>query len=129
MRLLLDTHAILWMFANDPRLSPRAWEAIASAEEAYWSIATLWEIGIKQGRGRPDFRLEAGWEKSIPEHLKKNDFRRLDIEPSHCSEISSLPLHHKDPFDRMLIAQAKTENLILVSSDSQIARYPVETLW
>jgi PIN domain nuclease of toxin-antitoxin system len=129
MRLLLDTHVVLWMFANDPRLSRGAWEAIASAEEAYWSVATLWEIGIKQGRGRPDFRLEPGWEKSIPEHLKKNDFQRLNIETRHCAEISSLPLHHKDPFDRMLIAQAKTEDLILITADSKIANYPIKTLW
>ncbi len=129
MKLLLDTHTILWLLADDPNLSSKYREAITMADETYWSIVSLWEIGIKEGLERSNLRLVKGWENWIPQELHRNGFRRLDIEPNHCSELSLLPSHHKDPFDRMLIAQAKINSLTLLTRDPVIHRYGVPWIW
>jgi len=129
MKLLLDTHALLWMITDDPRLSIAAKEAILTAEEIRWSIVSLWEIGIKESVSRFDMRLAPGWHEWIPAELKRNNVPCINVNADHCRAVSDLPMHHRDPFDRMLIAKAQVENLTLVTCDSSIKHYAVPQLW
>ena len=87
------------------------------------------KIGIKHSLGRADFEMKAGWEKKIPAELQKSGIQRLDVEPSHCGAVSTLPLHHRDPFDRMLVAQAISEDLTLVTRDPFVRAYPIRWVW
>jgi PIN domain nuclease of toxin-antitoxin system len=121
--LLLDTHILLWWLSDDPLLPRAAREAIALPDsEVLVSAATVWEIAIKRAAGRleaPDDLLEA---------IGANDFETLPITAIHAVVAGGLPPHHSDPFDRMLIAQARTETLTLVSVDGRFPQYDVELL-
>ncbi len=123
MRLLLDTRILLWWLSDDPLLPAAARDAIASPEsEVLVSAATVWEIAIKKAVGRleaPDDLLEV---------MVANDFDRLPITAPHAIAAGALPPHHSDPFDRMLIAQARADQLELVSVDRRFAHYDVELL-
>ena len=123
MSLLLDTHILLWWLSDDPLLPPAARHAIsAPANEVLVSAATIWEIAIKEAAGRlevPGDLLEA---------IDGDDFDMLPITATHAIAAGSLPLHHADPFDRMLIAQARSHRLVLVSVDDRFSRYDVELL-
>lgn len=129
MKLLLDTHALLWALEDDPRLSRAARKHFESAEDIVFSVVSLWEIGIKLGLGKPDFALAPGWWDAIPQGLVAQGVRRLDILGEHCFEVSRLPLHHRDPFDRMLIAQAITGKRSILSCDTKFDDYPVRRVW
>ena len=129
MRLLLDTHTILWYIFGDTRLSIRARELILKTDEIYWSMVSIWEMGIKQSIGKPDFQLPANWSQYIPSEMSRQGLSLLDIRPSHCNTVSVLPWHHRDPFDRLLIATAQTENLTIISRDSHFKSYDVEIIW
>ncbi len=123
MRLLLDTHAFLWWRADDRRLGKRARAAIADADVVFVSAATAWEAAIKAALGRlqyPD-TIEMGVEAS--------GFEKLPISLAHAEWAARLPLHHRDPFDRILVAQAQAEGLSLVTDDRKILRYDVPVLW
>ncbi len=123
MLLLLDTHAFLWWNADDRALGPRAREAIADPDNVvYVSAATAWEIAVKRRAGK----LEAPGE--IADWIRDDGFSDLAIEVEHAIASAELPEHHRDPFDRLLIAQARLEDLTLVTSDVEIVRYDVETL-
>jgi PIN domain nuclease of toxin-antitoxin system len=123
MNLLLDTHAVIWVLAADPRLSARAREAIRDgANEVFVSAASAWEIAIKRALGK----LHAP--NDLVEALPLYRFRPLDIRLEHALEVEHLPAHHADPFDRMLIAQAKIEGLTVVTRDRRIALYGVKTI-
>jgi len=117
------------MVFDDPRLSQNAREAISSADEAFWSVASLWEIGIKLSLDRSDFRLGPGWARLLPEELQRNGVRQLHLEATHCDAVARLPWHHRDPFDRLMIAQAQTEDLTLITRDSLIPSYGIKCLW
>lgn len=123
MSLLLDTHILLWWLSDDPLLPAAAREAIAAPEsEVLVSAATAWEIAIKKAAGRldaPDDLLEV---------VEANDFETLPINVVHALAAGALPPHHSDPFDRMLIAQARAESLTLISVDGRFPRYDVEVL-
>lgn len=122
-KLLLDTHAFLWWRTDDARLPRAARSAISDADVVFVSAATAWEAAIKVSLGRlelPD-TIETGVEDS--------GFEKLPITFSHAEAAAKLPPRHRDPFDRMLIAQAIAENLTLVSHDQKIAQYPVAVLW
>ena len=123
MSLLLDTHILLWWLADDPLLPTAAREAISSPEsEVLVSAASVLEIAIKQAGGRidaPDDLLEA---------VEANDFGTLPITAAHALAAGTLPPHHSDPFDRMLIAQARSETLTLISVDNRFPLYDVELL-
>lgn len=123
MSLLLDTHILLWWLSDDPLLPAAAREAIASPEnEVIVSAASAWEIAIKKSAGRldaPDDLVEA---------LEANDFETLPITPAHAIAAGTLPPHHSDPFDRMLIAQARTDGLTLITVDKRFPQYDVELL-
>ena len=129
MKLLLDTHALLWIVAGDSRLSTRARRTYRKAESLYFSTASLWEIGIKLGLGRKDFSLEEDWWREIPIEITRQGALRLDVIAEHCREVARLPLHHRDPFDRMLVAQAILEDCHLLSIDPQLDDYPVNRIW
>lgn len=123
MSLLLDTDILLWWLAADPLLPLAARDAIVSPEnEVAISAATAWEIAIKQAVGR----IEAP--NDLLDTLEANDFDTLPITAAHALIAGGLPPHHSDPIDRMLIAQARAESLILVSVDSRFHQYDVELL-
>lgn len=124
MRLLLDTHILLWWLSDDPLLPAKARTAIANpAAEVFVSAATAWEIAIKQTLGRLEFPIE-----KITTILTEAGFAPLAIKIQHSVAAGALPPHHSDPFDRMLIAQAQHEGLTLVSVDTKIRLYPVAVL-
>jgi PIN domain nuclease of toxin-antitoxin system len=121
--LLLDTHAFLWWLDDDSALGPTARAAVADGENiVFVSAATAWEIATKRASGK----LEAPGD--IAEWVRRNGFTELPIEIEHAASSAELPRHHRDPFDRMLVAQARSEELTLVTSDPEILRYDVETL-
>jgi PIN domain nuclease of toxin-antitoxin system len=123
MRVLLDTHMLLWWLADDPALPERAADAISDADNSIIvSAATAWEISIRKATGRleaPDDLLDA---------LAENDFDQLPITVLHALAAGDLPAHHSDPFDRMLIAQAQVEGVTLASADTRFPAYEVELL-
>lgn len=128
MRLLLDTHAFLWWVADDRRLSLPARKAITdSRSEVLFSVASAWELAIKARLGR--FRVEGSLDEFLSGEIQENAFRVLPLLMSHVVRVAMLPTHHADPFDRLLVAQAQAEGLLLVSGDRQIARYDVERVW
>jgi PIN domain nuclease of toxin-antitoxin system len=124
VNLLLDTHALLWWLMASPRLSDRARDAIAEPRnQVHVSIATAWEIAIKRSIGR--LRVT----EDITADLAADAFELLSIELAHIAALERLPHHHRDPFDRMLVAQAMVEGMRLVSGDANIARYGVAVVW
>jgi PIN domain nuclease of toxin-antitoxin system len=128
VRLLLDTHAFLWWVTDDDRLSERAGELIADgANDVYFSAASAWEIAIKAGLGRIRLPDEA-W-TFTPQQLERNAFQALPVHVAHAVAVIALPDAHRDPFDRILVAQAMSEGLTIVSADPELARYAVPVLW
>ena len=121
MRLLLDTHVAIWWLSGDRRLSPTTRRAIEDASNAYLSAVSLWEIFIKQDTGR--LELPAGFVAVL-----RDDFVELQLTFDHAVEGRSLPLLHRDPIDRMLVAQARAEGLTIVSADRKLAEYGVSVL-
>ncbi len=122
MRLLLDTHILLWTISQSRRLSPAARSLIGDPDhEVVFSAVSLWEIAIKTGRGRDTFRVDAG---SLRRNLFDNGYAELPMTGAHAAAMAGLPPIHKDPFDRMLVAQARVEGLTLVTSDPAVANYP-----
>ncbi len=128
MRLLLDTHTFLWWVQNARALSKRARAAIAEpANECLLSLASCWEIAIKRSLGK--LKLSAPIERFIPEQLMANGFRQLDIGFRHIARVAGLAFHHRDPFDRLLVAQALEEGLTIVSADAVFRKYGVKRIW
>jgi PIN domain nuclease of toxin-antitoxin system len=124
MRVLTDTHVLLWALIDPHRLGP-TWRDLLEAPEhrVYFSAANIWEISIKRALGRRDFTAEPG---PIRCAALDTGFSELAISGVHAAAVRHLPDHHRDPFDRLLIAQAKSEPLLLMTNDPLIARYPVE---
>ena len=121
MRLLLDTHVAIWWLAGDRRLSATTRATIESAAEAYLSVVSLWEIFIKQDKGR--VALPTGFTDAL-----LDDFTALPLTVDHVLEGRALPQVHRDPFDRMLVAQAVTEGLTIVTADRVLAGFQVSVL-
>ena len=129
MKLLLDTHALLWILSDDSRLSKRARSLYQDATDIAFSVVSLWEIGIKLGLNCADFRLrEDGWE-AIPRTLVSQGVARLELSDWHCREVARLALHHRDPFDRMLVVQAIESGRAILSCDDKLDLYPVRRVW
>ncbi|MFZ4624770.1 MAG: type II toxin-antitoxin system VapC family toxin [Rhodoferax sp.] len=122
MKFLLDTHLLIWA-ANEPeKLSGKAVALITNpAHELLFSAASLWEIAIKNGLGRADFKVDA---RLLRRGLLDNDYTELAITSAHAVFVEGLPLIHKDPFDRILIAQATVEGFTLLTADATVAKYP-----
>ena len=127
MRYLLDTHIFLWWVLNNPKLDESARDAIEKQEnDVYVSAASTWEMIIKHSIGK--LSLPGTPEDFIQEQLLLNDMLPLPISIGHTLALAELPLIHKDPFDRMLIAQARSEGLVLITDDPLIKHYTVEIL-
>ena len=127
MNLLLDTHAFLWFVAGDDRLSARARRAMESeGAELFLSAVSIWEMAIKLSLGR--LTLPAPLEVYIAEKLE-HGFRVLPIDWMHAVAVEKMPFHHRDPFDRLLVAQATTESMPLVSADPAFRAYKVKLIW
>jgi PIN domain nuclease of toxin-antitoxin system len=123
VNLLLDTYALLWWLDDNPTLSAEARAAIADGRNtAFVSAASIWEIRIKQGLGK--LKLPNNFRKV----LDGQPFENLPITTEHAHRVATLPAHHRDPFDRMLVAQAMTERLTIVTRDPEIPRYRVRNL-
>lgn len=124
MRLLLDTHVVLWALSAPRSLSPAARASIADeANDAWVSVASLWEVAIKQRLGKLTLPAEAGaW---LPSALEVTGIAPLAIQPRHAYAAGALPDHHRDPFDRMIIAQAREEGMAIVTRDERFRRYGV----
>jgi PIN domain nuclease of toxin-antitoxin system len=128
MRLLLDTHAFLWFVLNDPALSPTARDLIADPDnDLYLSPASHWEIAIKVSIGK--YRIPGSFESWMTQQLQINEIGILPITIAHTAAVTNLPFHHKDPFDRLLIAQSLTETMPIVSADHAFDAYGVSRLW
>ena len=128
MNFLLDTHAFLWFIAGDDKLSPTARELIEEpTNQPLFSAASLWEIAIKVSIGK--LSLAQPFATFIPEQLALNGINLLGIELEHTAVVSTLPFHHRDPFDRLLIAQAMVEKMPLISVDHAFGEYAVKVLW
>jgi len=122
MKLLLDTHLLLWAAGEPRRLSKRARTVIDNPDnELLFSAASLWEAAIKRGLGREDFKADA---RLLRRGLLDNGYRELPIMSDHVVATESLPLIHKDPFDRILVAQATVEGITLLTVDSLVSQYP-----
>jgi len=128
VKFLADTHAFLWFVTDSPRLSLKAKALLESPDSERWlSIASLWEIAIKTSIGK--LSLTRPFEQFIPEQLTRNGFQVLGLTVEHTARVATLPLHHRDPFDRMLVAQCLVENLPLLSSDEPLDAYGIQRLW
>ena len=128
MKILLDTHTFLWWITGDQKLSGRAREIISDgSNELFLSAATGWEMAIKAQIGR--LKLPGEPIHFILEQMRINAIQSLPIQMNHALHVSTLPQHHRDPFDRLLIAQAQLEGLPVLSSDHQLANYQVEVIW
>lgn len=128
MNLLLDAHTLLWYFSGDSNLSANALTVLEDDQNSKRvSAATLWEIAIKVGLGK--IQLGQPFERVFPPLLERNRIDLLGITASHLSRLLTLPGIHKDPFDRLLVAQASVESLTIVTRDAEIAKYAVPTLW
>jgi PIN domain nuclease of toxin-antitoxin system len=121
VKLLLDTHLLLWA-ANEPKRIPRTARALLDdpSNELLFSAASIWEITIKSNLGRPDFRVNA---RLLRRGLLDNGYTELPITSEHAVNLDRLPQAHKDPFDRMLVAQAMAEGITLLTSDNELAVY------
>ncbi len=127
MKYLLDTHTFLWFLQNDDRLSTQIRNTIENNKDIYISIVSLWEIAIKLSIQK--LNLTNRTIEDLFNSCREKDFSILNITFEHIKNIIDLPLIHRDPFDRMLIAQAKVENMTLVTCDKYIPQYPIKTAW
>lgn len=127
MKLLLDTHTFLWFVNDSPRLVASAKTLLESDVDLLLSVASLWEIAIKSSIGKLD--LPDSFDKFIPQQLALNDVEILQINLSHLDVVAALPFHHRDPFDRLLIAQAIAERIPIVSADPAFDDYAITREW
>lgn len=128
MRLLLDTHTFIWFIRDDPKLSRSASLLIEdAANTVYVSIVSIWEMAIKASLGKLD--APPHFAQVITRQLHENDFLLLDIRIEHTEQIVRLPFHHRDPFDRLLIAQSLSENIPLIGKDTSFDAYGITRFW
>lgn len=127
-RLLLDTHAFLWFVSDDARLPAPPREAILEPENSrFLSVASVWEMAIKMSLGK--LRLDVTLDELVESEAIGNGISLLPLEPRHAISVAALPVHHRDPFDRILVCQARAEGLIVVSGDTALDAYHVVRLW
>jgi PIN domain nuclease of toxin-antitoxin system len=128
VRLLVDTHAFLWWVENSASLSARARAAIADpGHECLFSVASGWELAIKISLGK--LKITGSLDRFLPEQLAANNFDVLGIEMRHLARVAVLPFHHRDPFDRLLAAQALEDRVAIVSVDPIFTKYGVKRIW
>jgi len=127
MKLLLDTHTFLWFIDDSPLLDKTTKELLESEHDLLLSVVSIWEIAIKVSIGK--LQLSSPFERFIPEQIAINDLDLLEIKIKHLNIVADLPLHHRDPFDRLLIAQGITEKIPIISKDTAFDPYNVTRLW
>src|SRR5687767_188785 len=128
MRALIDTHTFLWLASDEARLGPRALPILKDARnEILFSTASAWELAIKVGRGK--LQIGVTLEDLIVETPRRLLLQPLDIRPEHLVAVARLQEHHKDPFDRLLVAQAQVENVPLISVDPALDAYGIQRIW
>ncbi|HEV3039342.1 MAG TPA: type II toxin-antitoxin system VapC family toxin [Candidatus Angelobacter sp.] len=128
MKYLLDTGVFIWSIGPKEKLNQEAHELLANgSEEIYFSAASSWEIAIKFALGK--LRLPEVPERFVPQQMAIGQIRQLPITHYHALAVRKLPSHHNDPFDRILIAQARAEEMILLTADLMFSKYDVETIW
>lgn len=128
MIYLLDTHSLIWFFSGDEKLSNRVRDLIENeANIKLISLASIWEMGIKQSKGK--LTLAYPLEEYIEKKIELSDFQLLPINLKHLGQITKLPFYHNDPFDRLLIAQAIIENVSIVTKDSAFNQYEIDIIW
>jgi len=124
--ILVDTHAFIWFVEGNGRLGKEAKKRIEKAPHRFLSVASVWEIAVKVSIGKLEMSLPF---ERLREMLDNNGFELLPIRLAHTQRLIGLPFHHKDPFDRLLIAQAMVEKLPIVTVDGHFAKYPIEIVW
>ena len=128
MRLLLDTHALLWFLGDDPRLSAAAKSALLIADNERWlSPISLLEIAVKVSIGK--LVLHAPFADLFPAQLNANRIQLVAVDSSHAEKVATMPLHHRDPFDRLIVAQSLIEQMTVVSVDAAFDAYGISRLW
>ena len=128
MKYLIDTHTLLWIVTDSPKLSARAKSLYLDVQNTIFvSLASLWELAIKSSLGKISFEMPL--EDFVEEHIRDNDIEILSIELPHILRIEKLPFHHRDPFDRLIIAQQIEENLPVISADEIFDAYGVKRIW
>ena len=128
MRVLLDTHTFIWWDNDRARLSSKAYEICQDNQNTlYLSLASIWEIQIKIQLGK--LSLPLALPAMVANQVQQNDLELLPVSPEHIYALDNLAMHHKDPFDRILIAQAQIESLDFLSADAKIRRYPISVIW
>jgi PIN domain nuclease of toxin-antitoxin system len=128
MRLLVDTHAMLWWLRDDSRLSRRARAILEDGgNELLWSLASSWEIAVKIRAGK--LELDRPLERLYAELVTEQGVNLLPISHDQCARVADLPLHHRDPFDRMLVVQAQNARIPLLTADPKLGAYEVQLLW
>ena len=128
MDFLLDTHTLLWYYLDDPKLSSTARNLVADpANRGFVSPATHWEVAIKIGTGK--YSLTVPFAQFVQEAIHDNGFSILPIEPRHTEQVITLPKHHNDPFDRLLVTQARQGDLALVTRDGLVSQYDIDVIW
>jgi PIN domain nuclease of toxin-antitoxin system len=126
MTVLLDTNSFLWWVADAPRLSRRARKAIESSD-CLLSIASCWEMAIKASLGR--LQMPSPLDRFLQRQIEVNGFQLLPVSLEHAAAVRDLPFHHRDPFDRLLAAQARHEEIAIVTSDDVFGSYGVKRIW
>ena len=128
MRLLLDTHVFLWLQTDPERLRASTRTLLAATEnEVYLSVASVWEMAIKLSLGK--LTLAISLDTLIEEGAVNNGFSLVDVRREHAVAVTHLPFHHRDPFDRLLVTQAMTDKMTIVSNDAELDAYPIQRLW
>lgn len=128
MQILLDTHIFLWLISDDADLSKKAKRIFLDQNnDLFLSLVSIWEIAIKISIGK--LFLKKLIEQFIPEQLQENNIKQLNINFRHITKVTNLPFHHRDPFDRLLVAQALEENIPILSNDKAFDNYPIKRLW
>lgn len=128
MNVLLDTHAFMWFVWNDPKLSKVAKDTIVNPDNRKLvSTASCWELAIKVSLKKLDLGMP--YQQFVRPQMEKNNFELLTIDHDHLAGVVTLPLHHRDPFDRMLIAQCIAEGIPIISADEQLDAYAIERVW
>ncbi len=128
MDYLIDTHTLLWIVTDSPKLSKRAKELYLDSEnKIVISLSSIWELAIKSSIGK--LILKKSLENFIEEHIKGNNIQILNIELPHILRIEKLPFYHRDPFDRMIISQQIENNLTIIGADSIFDKYGVKRIW
>ncbi|MFZ0295714.1 MAG: type II toxin-antitoxin system VapC family toxin [Candidatus Sulfotelmatobacter sp.] len=127
MKAILDTHAFLWALAGDTRMSRHARDIFAGSADLSLSIASVWEILIKVQSGKLNFPRPAG--PYVLSRLAENRIKTLPISIDHLLTLERLPMHHRDPFDRMLIAQSVEEDWPIITADPMFKQYPIQVIW